>query len=68
MELQELERRISELRPLLLCRTSKGREKIMTVGECVASGAVYIRIVADDLDALLAAELGGDAPMSTRQN
>ena len=61
MELQELERRISELRPLLLCRTKTGREKIMSVEECVTSGAVYIRIVADDLDELLAAELGSNA-------
>ena len=30
----------------------------MTIAECVTSGAVYIRIVADDLDELLAAELG----------
>lgn len=59
MELQELERRISELRPLLLCRTPKGCEKLMTVRECVESGAVYVRLVADDLDELLAAELGG---------
>lgn len=61
MSNEELTRHIAELRlqPLrLLCRTPKGREKIMTVGECVASGAAYIRIVADDLDELLTAELG----------
>lgn len=61
MSKEELERHISELRSgplLLLCRTSQGREQVMTVGECVEAGAVYIRLVANDLDELLAAELG----------
>ena len=49
----------AELRPLLLCRTPKGCEKLMTVRECVESGADYVHLVADDLDELLAAELGG---------
>lgn len=58
---EELEQRIAELRSrplLLLCRTPKGKEKVMTVAECAETGAVYIRLVADDLDELLAAELG----------
>lgn len=62
MTLDELNMQIAELRSrplLLLCRTPKGREKIMTAEECATSGAVYIRIVADDLDTVLAAELGG---------
>ena len=61
MSNMELERCIKELRSrplLLLCRTPQGREQVMTVAECVASGAVYIRLVCDDLDQLLAAELG----------
>lgn len=60
-QIENLERYIAELRsrPLLLfCRTPKGHEKVMTVAECVASGAVYIRVVVDDLDEILAAELG----------
>lgn len=62
MSVKELERRITELRsrPLvLLCRTPKGKEKPMSVKECVATGSVYIRITADELDELLSAELGG---------
>lgn len=30
----------------------------MTVRECAVTGSVYIHIAADELDALLAAELG----------
>lgn len=59
----ELERKIAVLRsrPLaLLCRTPKGKERVMTVRECVDTGSVYIHIAADELDALLGAELGGD--------
>ena len=64
MTIIELERRIAELRsrPLLLvCRDGKGRERIMTLEECRRNGSVYIHIVADGLDELLAAELGGGA-------
>nr|WP_325186470.1 hypothetical protein [uncultured Oscillibacter sp.] len=60
MDFPELEQRISELRtrPLLLrCRTPNGREAVLTVADAVKIGAVYIHIVADDLDELLAAEL-----------
>lgn len=63
MTIEELERRIAELRsrPLLLvCRDRKGRERIMTQEECRRTDSVYIHIAADDLDALLSAELGGD--------
>lgn len=31
----------------------------MTVRECVDTGSVFVHVVADELDALLAAELGG---------
>lgn len=61
MSVKELERRITELRsrPLaLLCRTPNGKEQVMTVRECAVTGSVYIHIAADELDALLAAELG----------
>lgn len=64
MTIEELERRIAELRsrPLLLvCRDRKGRERIMTLEECRRTSSVYIHIAADDLDALLSAELGGNA-------
>ena len=64
MTLGELEKSIAELRsrPLLLvCRDWKGRERIMTLEECRRTSSVYIHIAADDLDALLSAELGVDA-------
>ena len=32
----------------------------MTLEECRRTGSVYIHVAADDLDALLAAELGGE--------
>ena len=59
----ELEQRIAELRrrPLLLvCRDRKGLEKVMTVEECRRTGSAFLHVAADDLDALLGAELGGD--------
>ena len=31
----------------------------MSVRECVTTGSVYVHIVADELDELLSAELGG---------
>ena len=61
MTIAELEQRIAELRSrtlLLVCRDRKGREKVMTLAECRRTGSVYIHVAADDLDALLAAELG----------
>lgn len=63
MTIVELEQRIAELRsnPLLLvCRDRKGREKVMTLEECRRTGSVYVRVVVDDLDVLLEAELGGE--------
>lgn len=62
MTIAELEQRIAELRsrPLLLvCRDRKGREKVMTPAECRRTGSIFIHVAVDDLDALLAAELGG---------
>ena len=57
---EELEHRVAELRsrPLLLvCRTPKGRMQTMTLEECHRTGSVYIHVAADDLDALLSAEV-----------
>lgn len=61
MEIHELNRCIAELRrkPLMMvCRTPKGTSKVMNLEECIRSGSSYVHIVADDLDELLAAELG----------
>ena len=60
MTMNELERKIAQLRsqPLqLLCRTPKGREKVMTPEECRRTGSTYLHVVSDDLDLLLAVEL-----------
>lgn len=64
MEIAELEKAIAEMRshPLLLvCRDRKGRQKVMTLEECRRTGSVYIHVAADDLDALLSAELDGES-------
>lgn len=64
MTLVELEKSIADLRsrPLrLLCRTRRGKEKIMSLEECRRTGSSYIHVVTDDLDQLLSAELGGDS-------
>lgn len=61
MTIAELEQRVMELRSrslVLLCRTLNGKEKPMSVRECVATGSVFVHVVADELDALLAAEFG----------
>lgn len=61
MSVEELEEQVAELRsrPLMvLCRTASGREWIMTIRECVDTRSTYIHVAADELDALLAAELG----------
>lgn len=62
MSVEELEEQVAELRsrPLMvLCHTASGRERIMTIRECVDTRSTYIHVAADELDALLAAELGG---------
>lgn len=61
MTAERLEKSIAELRSrplLLLCRTRKGKEKIMTLEECRWTGSSYIHAVTDGLDQLLAVELG----------
>lgn len=64
MTLEELEKAVAELRsrPLLLaCQDRKGLQKVMTLEECYRTvGSRYIHVIADDLDALLSTELGGD--------
>ena len=59
-----LVQQIAELRrrPLLIvCKTPKGKEQVMDLEECRRTGSRYIHIAADDLDQLLAAELGENA-------
>ena len=61
MSIEELEQRVMEIRhrPLMMiCRTPNGKERPMTVRECATTGSTYIHVAADDLDALLAGELG----------
>lgn len=61
MTIDELEKMVEKLRSrplLLLCKTPKGKEKLMTLEECRRTGSRYIHLAADDLDRLLAAELG----------
>lgn len=56
-----LEQQVAELRSrplLILCRTPKGKEQVMTLEECRQTGSRYIHLAADALDRLLAAELG----------
>lgn len=63
MDVEELEKRIAEIRarPLLVvCRTAGGAERSMTIRECIAAGGVFLHVAADDLDALLGKALGGD--------
>lgn len=62
MGIVELEARVAEIRsqPMhVVCVTPKGRMKVMTVRECMESGAHFLHVVADELDKLLADELGG---------
>lgn len=60
MNIDELERRITELRtrPLtVVCRTPDGKTKAMSLHACIESRAAYLYIARDDLDALLEAEI-----------
>lgn len=61
MTLAELEKNIEMMRSrplILLCRAPGGEERKMSVKDCIASGSTYIHVVADELDSLLACELG----------
>lgn len=70
MTIAELEQRIAELRsrPLLVvCRTARGREEAMSLQECAETGSTFVHVAADELDALLAAELGGDTGIALKR-
>ena len=61
MPMDNLQQRIQQLRAqplLLICRTPKGKEQVMTVEECRRTGSTYVHVAVDELDKLLAAELG----------
>lgn len=63
MTVEELEKQVEKLRagPLLLvCRTPAGNEKAMSVRECMETGSRFLHVAADELDALLDQELGGN--------
>ena len=64
MGICELERKVAEIRakPLqLVCVTTVGRTRLMTIQECQKTGARFLHVATDELDALLGAELGGDS-------
>ena len=63
MTVEELEKQVEKLcaGPLILvCRTPAGKEKAMSIRECMETGSRFLHIAADELDALLDQELGGD--------
>lgn len=63
MELAELEREVARLcrqPPTLVCAGPDGRERLMSLRECVRTGSRFIHLARDSLDELLAAELSGD--------
>ena len=62
MTVEELENHVEKLRtgPLLLvCRTPDGKEKAMSVRECMETGSRVLHVAADELDNLLEQEPGG---------
>lgn len=62
MSVEELEKQIEKLRTgplLLICRTPAGKEKTMSIRECLESGSRFLHVAADELDELLERELGG---------
>ena len=63
MGIDEIEAKIREIRgrPLkVICVMPTGRICTATVRQCAESKARYVRIIADELDELLGAALGGD--------
>lgn len=66
MSVEELEEQVAALRrrPLMvICRTPSGRECVLSIRECADTKNAYIHVAADELNALLAAELGNkDSP------
>lgn len=61
MTVEELEKQVEKLRtgPLLVCRTPAGKEKAMSIRECMETGSRFLHVAADELDNLLEQELGG---------
>lgn len=56
----ELEASIARLReqPLtVLCVTTTGKARIMTIKECVETGSEFVHVVCNELDKLLETEL-----------
>ena len=51
--LAEVEK-LKERPTLILCKTKTGEECVMSVEECIRTGAKYIHPVCDELDGLLA--------------
>ena len=45
---------------LLVCRTSAGKEKTMSIRECMETGSRFLHVAADELDNLLEQEFGGN--------
>ena len=63
MSINELEQKVAEIRakPLqLVCVTTAGRMRLMTIQKCWETGARFLHVAADELDVLLGAELGDD--------
>lgn len=62
MSVEELEKQIEKLRTgllLLICRTPAGKEKTMSLRECMETGSRFLHVADDELDELLERELGG---------
>ena len=63
MDIDEIERAVQTIRDrplMLLCVTRKDERRVMTIPECVESGAKYVHVVVDQLDEFLGRESGGD--------
>lgn len=63
MDILEIENKVAEIRgrPLrVVCVTSKGAICTTSLRECWESGGRFLHVAADELDAFLGAELGGD--------
>ena len=62
MTVEELENHVEKLRTgplLLICRTPAGKEKAMSLRECMETGSRFLHVAVDELDDLLERELGG---------
>lgn len=64
MTIEEIETEANRIRagPLMvLCRTREGKERVLTIGECIESRSQFVHVVVDELDKFLGRELGGDS-------